>query len=96
MGAITFISYLGLTIYSFNAFKCITVGGQKVLEEDPELVCGTDKHHTTQILGAIGIAVYVVGYPAFMSFKAWSSVCYYCLDFVLRIYLPLPCMVALP
>jgi hypothetical protein len=65
--------YMTLVRYCVAAFVCDTVGKDNsgedkyVLDFSPPMDCWTSEHRTVVIVAAIGILVYVVGFPVFVA-----------------------------
>ena len=58
------ITYLTVSRYSTSVFSCVTLVGQtRVLAVYPSMVCGSSQHTLYMVLGTLGIAVYMVGFP---------------------------------
>eukprot|EP00210_Caulerpa_lentillifera_P006567 g6272.t1 len=59
------VTYITLTKYCFDTFKCQDIAGEKVLRASPTILCNTAQHNEIVVLGIIGCFVYVVGYVVY-------------------------------
>lgn len=66
------VTYITVTKYCFDAFKCESIGGVLVLRSDPSVECHTSTHTNLVVLGVIGILCYSVGYIVFVVWKMWT------------------------
>ena len=51
--------------YSTSVFRCTELAnGERVLDADPSLICGSSKHTVYMVLGCASTCIYMVGFPA--------------------------------
>ncbi|GMH42991.1 hypothetical protein BSKO_10913 [Bryopsis sp. KO-2023] len=63
------VSYVTVTKYLFDAFKCETIAGKTVLSASPDIECGSRTHASMVLAAIIGILFYSVGYLLFVGIK---------------------------
>lgn len=66
------VTYITITKYCFDAYKCEDIHGISVLSAAPDIECETKKHDIIRGLGAVGILGYVIGYPVFVCWRLYS------------------------
>ena len=70
------IMYVTIAKYCFDVFKCEDIAGVDVLRVDPSVECSKNSDHDgLVVLSVLGIIFYVVGYPAYMSWKLYDFNC---------------------
>ncbi|CAD7705104.1 unnamed protein product [Ostreobium quekettii] len=65
------VTYVTISKYCFDAFKCEDIGKQSVLRTSPDIECGSSEHRDIVKLGVVGSVVYTGGYLCFVSWKLW-------------------------
>lgn len=64
------IIYNAICIKAFGAFMCTeTSDGLRFLNAAPDIQCGTQAHHVLIVGAVIAIPLYVIGIPAYLSYR---------------------------
>lgn len=66
------MTYITVTKYSFDVFKCEDIAGVSVLRTAPSIECGTKEHRELMALGFVGTVAYSIGYLLFVSWKIYQ------------------------
>eukprot|EP01025_Chloroclados_australasicus_P059867 TRINITY_DN7603_c0_g1_i1.p1 TRINITY_DN7603_c0_g1~~TRINITY_DN7603_c0_g1_i1.p1 ORF type:complete len:1470 (-),score=133.53 TRINITY_DN7603_c0_g1_i1:1759-5634(-) len=57
------ISYLTLSKYTFESFKCIDFNNENVMKGSIDISCDSEEYNRIQILGIIGLVLYIIPFP---------------------------------
>ncbi|GMH36248.1 hypothetical protein BSKO_04116 [Bryopsis sp. KO-2023] len=63
------VTFVTVTKYCFDAFKCEEISGTMVLGASPDIECGTRSHKTLMGFAVLGILVYSIGYVVFICYQ---------------------------
>lgn len=66
------VTYVTITKYCLDVFKCESIAGDNVLREDASVVCAGEEYKRLRIIACCGIVLYVIGYLAYTIWKTFD------------------------